>query len=579
MNPLILCMQMIMIQSICIHLDLGCGFKSNPSLISIGQERWMTVKLQSVYGVISLVHLLLKNGKKSKITKRNIIEDETSRHTTQPYIDVSITNNAAVKASQFRLSLYKNRIFEVDIAMDIDRHARQSRTRGSIDHSIDHKDEINNTNACKQQQKKKGINLLNTVINDDTLRVVCCILWHPQLAHDVLRQFVDNASFNVDGRHKTDPEKETDSLSISTSAYYEECSSSVGSSPIAPSVASLGRFSNISTNTSYTGAYGHLDASIDMEFEEIHRYLMCMDYSDKKNPVKYEWKLIVNALNAFQFKVISIDDYTDNDILNMVNQIREGLMNSIADQRSGLIKVACHLFVLLAQYRTPLFFDEEFFKLWMICLLRKCANRDRIRTLPAHNACSDIVACCVSFYVNNKDYSTHILLSKLRHIFVIFCGLWTPDNVDHLWMKQEKSVTQFIKNISLMIRHIALILHDEDECELMNDDIQEMQRIAFHLFEQFIKQSHKEVRQCALQLLNQLYKLEKDKTFEFAKEHFKSDREFTDYLNKLKQDTVLKEEHQTYLESIAHKTNKKTKTNCQKKEEEEEKGKKEQKRD
>ena len=56
---------------------------------------------------------------------------------------------------------------------------------------------------------------------------------------------------------------------------------------------------------------------------------MEMDYSDKKNPVKYEWKLMVDALNAFQFKVVSIDDYTDDDILKMVNRMQEGLVNSV----------------------------------------------------------------------------------------------------------------------------------------------------------------------------------------------------------------------------------------------------------
>lgn len=101
--------------------------------------------------------------------------------------------------------------------------------------------------------------------------------------------------------------------------------------------------------------------------------------------------------------------------------------------------------------------DEKFFKFWMVCLLRKCANRDKIRTLPAHTACRDIVACILSFYVNNKDNSKEFLLHKLADIFVIFSSLWTPDDIDPLWMKQMKSVTQFIKTISLMIEHTAVL--------------------------------------------------------------------------------------------------------------------------
>merc|ERR1711971_183373 len=190
---------------------------------------------------------------------------------------------------------------------------------------------------------------------------------------------------------------------------------------------------NISTSTAYTG--NGYNVECDMKEDDIYKYLMEMDYADKKNPVKYEWKLVVDALNGFQFKVISIDDYTDNDILKMVNRLQEGLVNSIHDQRSGLIKVACHLFVLIAQYRTALFFDSEFFKFWMVCLLRKCANRDKIRTLPAHNACRDIVACILSYYVNNKDNDKEFLLNKLSEMFCIFSSLWTPDNIDPLWMK------------------------------------------------------------------------------------------------------------------------------------------------
>ena len=97
---------------------------------------------------------------------------------------------------------------------------------------------------------------------------------------------------------------------------------SVPSSPAPPSVT----YSNLSANTAYTGMGVNNVESMDEE--QIYQYLMEMDYSDK-NPVKYEWKLMVDALNAFQFKVISIDDYTDDDILTMVNRMQEGLVNSV----------------------------------------------------------------------------------------------------------------------------------------------------------------------------------------------------------------------------------------------------------
>merc|ERR1712228_760183 len=82
-------------------------------------------------------------------------------------------------------------------------------------------------------------------------------------------------------------------------------------------------------------------------------------------------------------------------------------------------------------------------------------NRDKVRTQPAHTACSMVINCILSFYVNNKDNSKEFLLRKLKEMFVIFSSLWTPQSIDLLWMKQMKSVTQFIKNISLMIHHTA----------------------------------------------------------------------------------------------------------------------------
>ena len=74
----------------------------------------------------------------------------------------------------------------------------------------------------------------------------------------------------------------------------------------------------------------------------------------------------------------------------------------------------------------------------MICLLRKCANRDKIRTLPAHTACHDIVTHIMLYYTNNKDNTKNELIKKLKDIFIIFTSLWTPNNIDITWMKQVK---------------------------------------------------------------------------------------------------------------------------------------------
>ena len=98
----------------------------------------------------------------------------------------------------------------------------------------------------------------------------------------------------------------------------------------AESIASHGRstsgMSNWSTNTSYIG---NNNLEVDMEEDEIYKYLMELDYHDKKNPVKYEWKLQVDALNGFQFKVAAIDDYTDDDISKLIIRTQEGLTNSV----------------------------------------------------------------------------------------------------------------------------------------------------------------------------------------------------------------------------------------------------------
>eukprot|EP01084_Bolivina_argentea_P238829 401278_1 len=477
---------------------------------------------------------LIKSWKKQKINKQNIIEYDN----TLPYIDISIPNNSVVKACEFRISLCNNRIFQINISKDIS---------------------IARTNS---------INVFDTIINKNTLRIACCILFEPQLANNILKEFICNSKFNINGKHKymdMDMDINMNTLGIpnvengneeDTPSYVESYIGSIATT-------------NCTINTAYIGSN---NLQIDMNIIEISKYLLEMDYSDKKNPVKYEWKLMVDALNALSNKIISIDDYTDNDILDMINKLNEGLKSSIHDQRSGLIKVACNVFVLLAQYRTEIFFDSEFFKFWMICLLRKCANRDRIRTLPAHNACRDILLYMLSYYINNKDNNEDFLLNKLKQMFIMFSQIWTPNNIDNTWMKQEKSITQFIKNISLMIKH-TVILHQTPiqniqntqniheliqntqniqkyiHTPIQNENIKQIQLGAFDLFKIFQKQPHKKVRECSIHLLINLYQLDNNKTFQFAKQYFVQ-RELKDYLNKLNEKKILNEKHKKYLNSI-----------------------------
>ena len=114
-------------------------------------------------------------------------------------------------------------------------------------------------------------------------------------------------------------------------------------------------------------------------------------------------------------------------------------------------------------------------------------------------------------------------------MFVVFTTLWTPDKIDTTWMKQAKSVTQFIKNVTLMIKHTA-ILHQAppNKCDEaipfnLDDDIIDASTVisdrpseddlkdkapspkpidnpdignagnCLDLFKKFTKQSHKEV--------------------------------------------------------------------------------------
>ena len=59
-----------------------------------------------------------------------------------------------------------------------------------------------NMESISEHNKASGINLFDTVENANTFRIACCILWEPQLAHDVLLEFVRNPCFEVDGIHK-----------------------------------------------------------------------------------------------------------------------------------------------------------------------------------------------------------------------------------------------------------------------------------------------------------------------------------------------------------------------------------------
>ena len=61
------------------------------------------------------------------------------------------------------------------------------------------------------------------------------------------------------------------------------------------------------------------------------------------------------------------------------------------------------------------------------------------------------------YYTNNKDHTKDELINKIRDIFINFASLWTLNNIDITWMKQVKSITQFIKNISLMIQSTNIL--------------------------------------------------------------------------------------------------------------------------
>ena len=92
----------------------------------------------------------IKNWKKQKIDKQNIIEhyattnsfdtDVEIENENAPYIDISIGGNSVVKSSQFRLSLCRNRLFELKITDPSPYPELQLQSRPSYD-------ELENGNA------------------------------------------------------------------------------------------------------------------------------------------------------------------------------------------------------------------------------------------------------------------------------------------------------------------------------------------------------------------------------------------------------------------------------------------------
>ena len=155
-----------------------------------------------------------------------------------------------VKARQFRLSLCRNRIFEIKIADPEPLPGLQSRpsitnlpqkppspspgikarkSRRSVDHGINPNYDINNdinSNMDNNEdplnhspraknginnnhdhsagpQSISGVNLFNTIINQHVLRIACCILLEPKLAMAVLKEFIVDPQFDLNGKHKT----------------------------------------------------------------------------------------------------------------------------------------------------------------------------------------------------------------------------------------------------------------------------------------------------------------------------------------------------------------------------------------
>ncbi len=151
---------------------------------------------------------------------------DVDAHCGGPYIDISITNNAAVRASDFRESLCRNRIFEISLphssvdppdqnkenevaASQLLQPALPAKARGSVDHGGTTAMECVAEEECRHAGLS-GINLFESVENVKTFRIACCILWAPQLAHDVLLEFLSAALFEVDGMHKRIPSLQID---------------------------------------------------------------------------------------------------------------------------------------------------------------------------------------------------------------------------------------------------------------------------------------------------------------------------------------------------------------------------------
>ncbi len=170
--------------------------------------------------------------------------------------------------------------------------------------------------------------------------MACCFIWKPELAKNVLKEFILIQNLIV---YIKEFILIQNNLSIPLPTNINEETLSYVESYIG---------SMVSTNTSYTGGNDNNNSINDMSINEISKYLLETDYSAKKNPVKYEWKLMGDVLNISAYKIQSIDDYTDNDILYMINKLITGLNSSI--------QIACNVFVLLAQYRIFYILDDLF---------------------------------------------------------------------------------------------------------------------------------------------------------------------------------------------------------------------------
>ena len=159
----------------------------------------------------------MKQWKKQKISKQQIIKNYNSEEheAKEPFIDISIAQNSVVKVTDFRLSLCHNRIFQISLPQSLCR-----KSRASVDHGLNGANPRRTKKSPKVKRsaldKASGINLFDTVINQNTLRIACCILWQPELAQDILSEFISEPAFNTNGSHKKLEEISPHSAEIST---------------------------------------------------------------------------------------------------------------------------------------------------------------------------------------------------------------------------------------------------------------------------------------------------------------------------------------------------------------------------